>query len=171
MVPIKVFFREKLLMRSQLQDEKACFSRVGKEHHGDYQVSFSDGQQLQKLRHKLFRSTIVLGGIITATNSCRSHCTTIEQALSRPRDSPIILEMSQLIMHFNYCRSVVRNLTESSNGTAELVSQSEPNQRLKNCSDMSCSSSRSAITTLQKSLGAVARLWRPVWSLCGTSRL
>ncbi|KAL8673354.1 MAG: hypothetical protein Q9168_002233 [Polycauliona sp. 1 TL-2023] len=112
-------------LRRSLQDldEKACFSRVGKKHLGDYHVSFSDGQQLQRHRHKLFRAKLVLGGIIAVTKGCKSHCIVIDRARSCSHDRSILLELGQLISDFKYCRGVIRNLMGSSEGTAELLKQ------------------------------------------------
>ena len=105
-----------------LQDKKACFSRVGKAPPGDYRVSVSDGQQLQKIRHKLGRSVIILRSISATIDSCDTHCAEIEKANVCTEDPTIGLEMRQLIDHFDYHKSVIGALIESSNGTADLVS-------------------------------------------------
>ncbi|KAK0514063.1 hypothetical protein JMJ35_003785 [Cladonia borealis] len=112
-------------LRLSLQelDEKACFSRVGKAQPGDYNVSISDGQQLQKIRHKLDRSMLMLGGILAIIKSCKTHCADVERAGSCRREHTIRLELSQLINYFNYCKTVIRSLKESSNGTADLLKQ------------------------------------------------
>ena len=63
----------------------------------------------------------MLGEIIAVINSCKQHCMTIGRAQSSSRDASIVLELSQLIAYFSYCKRVVHNLIDSSKGTAELV--------------------------------------------------
>lgn len=69
---------------------------------------------------------LVLGGIIAAINSCKHHCTDMKRAKSCCGDDYIRLELNQLNAYFSYCKTVVRSLTESSTGTAELVSGGKP---------------------------------------------
>ncbi|KAI0490094.1 hypothetical protein F4859DRAFT_509667 [Xylaria cf. heliscus] len=58
---------------SLVKDEKACFARVGKKCVGDYDISFSDSQSLQKLRQKLFRSIAVLNEYIRTVSIFKEH--------------------------------------------------------------------------------------------------
>lgn len=64
---------------------------------------------------------LMLGGILAIINSCKSHCADIERSDLCLREHTIRLELSQLINYFNYCKTVIRSLKESSNGTADLV--------------------------------------------------
>ena len=63
----------------------------------------------------------MLRAIISIITDCKCHCTDIEQAKSPCRGDFIHLEMDQLISCFNYYKIVLRGLTDSSTGTAELV--------------------------------------------------
>lgn len=102
------------------QDEKACFSRVGKLHHHDYSVTFSDGQDLQGLQRKFFRTLVVLESTIEIVRGCRSHS---EDLRSRGVGigSNIFHEMESLNTNLSYYKRLVTSLLEYSKGTANLV--------------------------------------------------
>ena len=104
------------------QDEKACFSRVGKIHHHDYAVSFSDGQDLQGLQRQFLRTLVVLESTIDIVKGCRSH---VEDLRSWGIDIPstIFHELESLDTKFSYHKRVVASLLEYSKGTANLVVQ------------------------------------------------
>lgn len=42
----------------------------------------------------------------------------------------MLLELDQLIAHFNYCKNVIQSLIKSSKGTAELVSKGKLRRHL-----------------------------------------
>ena len=113
---------ERSLEANHRQDEKACFSRVGKLHHHDYAVSFSDGQDLQGLQRQFLRTLVVLESTIDIVQGCRSH---VDDLRSRGIDisSTIFHELESLDTNFSYHKRVVASLLEYSKGTANLVNQ------------------------------------------------
>ena len=83
----------------------------------------------------------MLKAIIAIIADFKYHCTNIEQTKSSKGADIIHLEMDQLISRFNYYKIVLRGLTESSAGTAELVGKDDQlrylikEQRLMTISD------------------------------------
>ena len=107
-----------------MKDEKACFSRVGKQFQHDYAGTFEDSQRVQNLREKLLRTIVVLDTHLEVVNGCEIHC----QSLVSTRLGPVGLNMSSEIdahsAQLRTHRRNVANILERSRGTLDLVSQS-----------------------------------------------
>ena len=102
------------------QDEKACFSRVGKTHPYDYSVAFSDMQTLQRLQRKFFRSMVMLESSISIVKGCNLHCLELEdRGLFSPRT--MYQELESISLNLSYHVKVVASMIKYSKGTAKLV--------------------------------------------------
>ncbi|KAI1754172.1 hypothetical protein F4782DRAFT_45487 [Xylaria castorea] len=107
----------------QQLDEKACFARVGRTCVGDYDISFSDSQSLQRLRQKLFRSIGILSEYIKTVNICSEHYRDLKGALT---DSSILSaqhNLDELSRSASYFKNVFSDLLQYSAGTAALLRQ------------------------------------------------
>ncbi|KAH8164462.1 hypothetical protein CIB48_g3776 [Xylaria polymorpha] len=112
-------------LRSSLQvlDEKACFVRVGKRLAGDYDISFSDAQSLQKLRRKLFRSIAILDEFIGVVKSCQEHYADLQRTVTDVSNLWVQQNLDELNRSSCYFQKVLHGLLQYSAGTAALLRQ------------------------------------------------
>lgn len=103
------------------QDGKACFSRVGRKQNHDYSVTFSDGQRLQDLRRKFFRSRTVLESTLDIVKGCELQCRELEARGLLKSAGHIYHELEGLASNLRYHRRTIVDMLEYSAGTANLV--------------------------------------------------
>ncbi len=106
-----------------MKDEKACFSRVGKQFQHDYAVTFEDCQRVQNLREKLLRTIVVLDAHLEVANGCEMHCRTLASSKLGPMGLNLSSELDSHSAQLRTHRRNVANILERSKGTLDLVSQ------------------------------------------------
>jgi len=116
-----LYFLDNVYLLTSLQDEKASFSRVDKVHRGDYSITFSDAQMLQKTRQKLFRSLVILGGTAEILKGCKAHCQELG-SVGAIDCKTLIGDLDDLMSSLKYHKIVLKRLVGYSSGTASLVS-------------------------------------------------
>ncbi len=106
-----------------MKDEKACFSRVGKQFQHDYAVTFEDSQRVQNLREKLLRTIVVLDAHLEVANGCEMHCRTLASSMLGPMGLNLSSELDAHSAQLRTHRRNVANILERSRGILDLVSQ------------------------------------------------
>ena len=111
-----------MLIEHFVQDEKASFSRVGRVYPGDYNVSFAEGQKLQKIRRTLFRTSDVLTGTLQTVGRFRKHCRELSRLKGLQDVATLLRELEDIAATVTYHKHMTTSLINYSTGTAALVS-------------------------------------------------
>lgn len=104
------------------QDDKACYSRVGKIVSQDYVVAFSDSQELQLSRKRLLRAFSAIESNLESLSGIRRHLDdlSVDSALSNHKQAQI--ELDQFQSRLKGHKRALHRLLELSSGTSNLVS-------------------------------------------------
>lgn len=104
-----------------LQDEKACFSRVGRACKHDYSVIFSDLQNLQLLRTKLLRIASTIDSFLTVIQGCKNHCRRLDELKLVPLDEQVIAGFELYERETKGHQRSIGRIIDQSQGTGDLV--------------------------------------------------
>jgi hypothetical protein len=104
-----------------MQNDKACFSRVGilKEH--DYSLTFSDIQELQFFRQKLLRVLSVLDSCSAVAKGCERHCRQLHTLKATLSNDMVLDGLQNYADQIDRYRRNITTLMEYSSGTSNLV--------------------------------------------------
>jgi hypothetical protein len=103
------------------QDEKACFSRVGRPHPSDYSTNFADAQLLQQYFRIILKAQQAIESSLDVINGISAHNSQMEELKLWPRNLDVHLQVEQCAHRMQMHRRSVVVLTEYSRGTNNLV--------------------------------------------------
>ena len=103
------------------QDEKALNSAVGRSCKLDYAITFSDAQDLERVRRKLLKAGLILTSNVDVVRALKAHIRKVTQA-SGPSKVPNSLDVfdqyaASLEMHARTVKMLLKRLS----GTSKLV--------------------------------------------------
>lgn len=110
------------------QDEKACFSRVGRPSKADFEIRFSDSQELQKLRKKMLRTRKVLEASVDIVGNWEQlsrdldACSSVRRAHGQAPFRPGYQQCRNLQSTLRYHLGIIAQLCDYSAHTEKLVS-------------------------------------------------
>lgn len=104
-----------------IQDEKACFSQVEVMSASDYSLTFTDMQNLQRLRYKILKISSVLSFCLDVASKLRDHCHRLDElelaSTSKKLEQSIDAYIADILLH----RQTVKVLMKTLQGTFDLV--------------------------------------------------
>lgn len=103
------------------QDEKACFSIVGRNFSHDFSVSFQDSQDLQLLRQKLLRTSTVLDSCLEVVKGCEIHCRKLISLNITATGEQSLAEIDVYAKQMQGHRLELHRIIQYSLGTSKLV--------------------------------------------------
>jgi hypothetical protein len=104
-----------------MQNEKACFSRVGIMKEYDYSLTFADIQELQLFRQKLLRILSVLDSCSAVAKGCERHCRQLHTLKATLSYDMVLDGLQTYADQIDRYRRNVATLMEYSSGTSNLV--------------------------------------------------
>jgi hypothetical protein len=104
-----------------MQDDKACFSRVGIKKAYDYSLTFADMQKLQLLRQKILRTLSVLDACLAVAKGCERLCQRLDALKVTTANEMIFAGLMAYEDEINRHRRGLTTLLDYSSGTATLV--------------------------------------------------
>ncbi|KAL8705415.1 MAG: hypothetical protein Q9201_001487 [Fulgogasparrea decipioides] len=109
------------MLTQKVQNDKACFSSVGKPMKDHYATNFADSQRTQNLRQRLLKAVTLLDADLEIARTCVTQCREIERLGLSDGPQAVLAELevysSQMMSH----KDIVTSLLEHSRGTMELL--------------------------------------------------
>lgn len=108
------------------QDEKALNSSVVNACKLDYPVTFRDAQDLELVRRKLLKASLILRSSVDVGRSLRTHIEEVARTLQQSKSRRSIEVLDQYAASLEMHARIVDALLERLSGTTKLVSYSRP---------------------------------------------
>jgi len=105
----------------QLQNDKACFSKVGRKANHDYSVTFNDLQDLQQARQRLLRALSAVESSIESLLGIQTHFDSITAQKTHDSKKSIYIELEVYQSRMKGHQRALIRLLEVSSGTSKLV--------------------------------------------------
>ena len=105
-----------------MEDEKACFTRVGRDFTHDYSETFADNQRIQKIRERLLRTTVILDANVEVAKGCELHYIALDDSNIGVPGQHLVSELQAYSAELRSHRWIVGALLERSQGTLSIVS-------------------------------------------------
>lgn len=103
-------------------DEKACFAKIGTTSRHNYRITFLDMQALQRLRHKILRTSLALGSCLDVAKKLEEHCNTLDGLGFIPKSAKIKKAIHAYSEHIEVHQQSVKLTMEMLQGTFDLLS-------------------------------------------------
>jgi hypothetical protein len=103
------------------QDEKACFSRVGRPHPSDYITGFADAQLLQQYFRIILKAQQAIESSLDVIDGISAHNSQIEELKLWPRNLEMHLQVEHYAQRMRMHKRSAVILAEYSQGTNNLV--------------------------------------------------
>ena len=103
------------------QDEKACFSRVGRPHPFDYTTSFGDAQLLQQYYLIILKAQQAIESSLDVINGVTIHNCQIEELKLSVQKLDLCLELEYISHRMQAHKRSIIILAQHSRGTNNLV--------------------------------------------------
>ncbi|PMD19759.1 hypothetical protein NA56DRAFT_705470 [Hyaloscypha hepaticicola] len=116
-------YLEHLQLQLSVLDEKACFSRINGRSSNDFPVSLQDSQNLQLLRQKLLRTSVVLVSCLEVVKGCRLHYRKLVTLKVIDEDEQLLTEIEVYIKQIQRHSIDINRILEYSLGTSQLLSK------------------------------------------------
>lgn len=104
-------------------DEKACFSKIGAMPTHDYSITFSDMQTLQRLRHKILKTSSVLTSCLDVATKLQEHCHRLDKLGFTPKSDKIEKSIEAYAADIQVHQQSVRVIMETLQSTFDLLSK------------------------------------------------
>jgi hypothetical protein len=104
-----------------MQDEKACFSKIGMTPSHDYLIGFSDMQALQLLRHKVLETSSMLESCSNLAMRLKAHCCALDESGRFTNNDHVIVSIETYAADIKVYQQNVGNIMQSLQGTFDLV--------------------------------------------------
>lgn len=105
-----------------MKDEKACFTRVGRDFTHDDSAISADNKRLQKIPERLLRTIVILNANIEVAKECELHYITLDDSNIGVPGQHLVSELQACSAKLRSHRWIVGALLEHSQGTLRLVS-------------------------------------------------
>lgn len=105
-----------------IQDDKACFSKVGTRSVQDFSVTFKDSQKLQLMQQTLLRVQSVLDSTAVVFERCQSLCSQLDQFETLPGNQNVLANLAMYSSQMKLYRGNIFRMIEYLRGTMSLVS-------------------------------------------------
>lgn len=108
------------------QDEKALNSSVVNACKLDYPVTFRDAQDLELVRRKLLKASLILRSSVDVGRSLKTHIEEVARTLQQSKSQDSLVVLDQYAASLGMHARIVDALLERLSGTSRLVSHTRP---------------------------------------------